>query len=657
MPTFRRAPVVDLPPARTNALIAAATLVKRSQISSALKTRSATQGQDWQADAWEHYERCGELRYGCTWLGNSLGRARLYAARKTSADADPEPVEDGDPAAEAMTGLCGGSEGQSAMLQRLGPHLTIPGESFIVGWETAAVPATDTAPAAPSRQQWATLCNDEIREDANGSIIVTILGTDIELPEESLVIRLWRPHPRRHWEADSPTRGLDIVLTELDKLTSTVAAQADSRLAGAGLLLLPLETSFPSRPPTSDSTGPSPATPDPAPGSLDSFLQILTEAMVTPITDRDDASAVVPIVVQAPGEHIKEARHITFATPLSAEAIGLRQEAIRRIALGLDMPPEVLTGMGDTNHWGAWQIDESAVKGSIEPALQLICAALTEGYLRPVLGEGDDSDLVVWFDTTELVQRPDRSSNAKDLYDRGELSGDALRREGGFGDADKPSEAERKQRAIERMIDNAGVNAELAQQLLEVLGWVEPGDLPAIPAAGEALPPAETSPNPGGKDDGGGQRALPSRPEGAPAGDTPPAEQQSAHRAYLRATVATLIARHVMDYAGKRLLRSDRSLRGQGYADLPPWELHTAVTVDPDTLDRLLDGAYKPYRAAQWDAYDNAAAGGTAGYDTGGTRLLQLVDDHVREALTGGAPLDYGSLRSAARDLDDPARP
>jgi hypothetical protein len=39
-------------------------------------------------------------------------------------------------------------------------------------------------------------------------------------------------------------------------------------------------------------------------------------------------------------------------------------ECIERIAIGLDMPPEILIGLQDANHWTAWQIDEQTWKAT-----------------------------------------------------------------------------------------------------------------------------------------------------------------------------------------------------------------------------------------------------------------------------------------------------
>ena len=72
----------------------------------------------------------------------------------------------------------------------------------------------------------------------------------------------------------------------------------------------------------------------------------------------------------------------------------------------------------------------------IEPMLDVIVNALTVGYLRPA----DRRHLaVVVYDSTALRLRPDRSKEAFELYDRGLISADALRRENGFDADDTPT--------------------------------------------------------------------------------------------------------------------------------------------------------------------------------------------------------------------------
>jgi hypothetical protein len=95
--------------------------------------------------------------------------------------------------------------------------------------------------------------------------------------------------------------------------------------------------------------------------------------------------------------------------------------------------------VAETNHWSAWQMDESAIKAHTEPLLKIITNALTTGYLTPYLKGSEVADphtYSIEADTSLLRLRPNRSKEALELYDRGELDGQAMRRETGFGDED-----------------------------------------------------------------------------------------------------------------------------------------------------------------------------------------------------------------------------
>jgi hypothetical protein len=117
---------------------------------------------------------------------------------------------------------------------------------------------------------------------------------------------------------------------------------------------------------------------------------------------------------------------------------------VKRLALGMDIPPEVLLGMSDTNHWNAWLVDEASVKAHTEPRLAIVTNAITTAFVVPAI-DGLVSDLDKWAvlaDTSSLRLRPNRSKEAIELWDRGELAGEALRRETGFEDEDKPERNE-----------------------------------------------------------------------------------------------------------------------------------------------------------------------------------------------------------------------
>src|SRR3546814_4238668 len=82
------------------------------------------------------------------------------------------------------------------------------------------------------------------------------------------------------------------------------------------------------------------------------FNDAFMEAMLTPIRDRASAAAVVPLTVPIPddgtGRSAADYVHYqTFHTPFDKEKREMREEAIRRLALGQDAPPELLPGVGN----------------------------------------------------------------------------------------------------------------------------------------------------------------------------------------------------------------------------------------------------------------------------------------------------------------------
>lgn len=391
---------------------------------------------EWQREAWYFYDTIGELRFGANWLGNALSRTTLRV------EVDGVPQEDG-PAVDALDVLFGGPTGQGQMLSAFGVHLTVAGEAYLVGKVKPG-----EGEEGDEDDEWAVMSTEEIKQSGNSKSKWTIDRGDGKKEtldgNEGLVIRLWRSHPRKYVEADSPTRAVIPILREIEQLTKHVAATIDSRLAGAGILLLPSEMSFTS--PTPDDESGDHLDDDP-------FMRGLTEAMTIPIQDRGSASAVVPLVIKAPGAVLANATHLKFSTPFDEATQELRTEAIRRLALGMDLPPEIMLGTAGINHWGAWQVDEAAIKMHVEPLLELIVDALTKWYLVPALeGMGEDpSGVSIGFDTSDLRLRPNRATQAIELYDRLELSGETLRRETGFEESDAPDAEEIKSILLRKM--------------------------------------------------------------------------------------------------------------------------------------------------------------------------------------------------------------
>lgn len=400
--------------------------------------------QPWQLDALGYYDRLGEIHYAAGFYARPLSKLRLYVAER---DASGEYVESDDPVAlGAWERVQDPSGGRAQMLRAYGILAFLPGESYLL-W---------TGGDEDEPETWEIVSPDEVR--MQGDVIARFRAPTLP-PEllsdppddmyepikgEARLYRLWTPHPRWSALADSPMRGVLDLCAELVMLTRVVKARGRSRLAGAGMLKVPTEIAPLPQPQNAGGSGDS-----------DPFLDDLMEAMVTPIEDEDAASAVVPMIVRGDAEALKA---LDLLLMRSADEVfpenALREQTIRRIALGLDMPPEVLLGMAESNHWTAWQVVREAWRHA-EPVASRFCDDMTSVYLRPTLtqlGVSDPGRYAIRFDAAEILTNPDRGEDANEAFDRFTIGPSAHREAHGFSDDDAPTPAE-----LEVMRENAGV--------------------------------------------------------------------------------------------------------------------------------------------------------------------------------------------------------
>jgi hypothetical protein len=462
------------------------------------------QEENWQRDVWTLYETLGEFAFAVTWKSEMISRVRLRAGRLDPGQDEPIIVDTG-PAAEIVAKLAGGIGGRSQMLSSLAVYLEVPGEGFLIGERVNG------------SERWQVRSRNELREHGKNpddtSKFQIVDETSLkqqkwrDVAPDSLVVRIWRPDKRDYHLATSPAKAARGIMRELDLVNRHIQAQYLSRLASAGVFVMPDEVTFPVR--------------EEFEGEPDAFVKEWIETAQEAIKTPGTAAAVVPIPLQVPGEYIDKFKHFDFTLKIDEKIIEKRDSAIRRLATALDVPAEILLGLGDVNHWSAWQIEESAVKAHISPLVELICYDLTVGYLLPQLeamGATTDDPVgttwVVWYDASELTLRPDRSENAVKAYDRFEINGKALRRETGFDEADAPTDDE-LQGQILRFATRDPTNIWIALDKL-VPGFTlmsVPVTAPALSGTGQ--PPEGETPNEGAPPKTQGQ--PPSPPDSARA--------------------------------------------------------------------------------------------------------------------------------------------
>ena len=398
----------------------------------------------WQDALWTYYDLVGEFEYVANWVGNLVSKAVLFPAQ------NGKRLTSG-PAFDAVQELFGSAPGRADALKMLGLHYTVAGESYIFTYKQ------------DGEQKWVIVPRQVVTGDSKTGWKID--GKDVPT-NDLMALRVWARHPRRYDEATSPARSAIPILNEIVKLTQHIDAQVSSRLASAGILLMPNEITFSS---SSNKEGDD----SDNQSSSDAFVEELIQVAGTTIADRGDASALVPIVVTADGEHLDKPRLLQFWTELDSHALELRKEAIGRLALALDIPPEILTGTGEVSHWQAWGIEDSAIKVHADPLLARICSDLTAGYLWPslkdVVPDEELKTFTIEADTSEMRLRPNRSQEAMELYDRGLLKDETVRRETGFEASDKPTKAE-YETWLKRQLAKGNNTPEMVAEALKQLG-------------------------------------------------------------------------------------------------------------------------------------------------------------------------------------------
>ncbi|MFF3441780.1 hypothetical protein [Streptosporangium sp. NPDC002721] len=317
-------------------------LVAAAQRWTARRFRTAQPDQTWQHRAWSYYDNTPEVRFAATWIGNAMGKARLFAGARDK-DGTVTPLPDSHRASELVASVAGGPAGQSELLSGFGPHLVVAGEGWIV-----IRPIEDSRTGQVRGEDWRVLSVLEMSSKGQ-SLEAEIDGDLVEIPPHDpskpddpmapVAIRVWDAHPRRHIEADSPIRSSLTLLEELRLLNAAVAAIARSRLTGRGVLLVPHGTRFPTK---------GGATLD---GEEDDLLEVFMQVAETAYKDPESAAAAVPIILEVPADAIGKIERLTFESNFDDLAMRLREETIRRFATGLDTPAEILLGTGEVNHW------------------------------------------------------------------------------------------------------------------------------------------------------------------------------------------------------------------------------------------------------------------------------------------------------------------
>ena len=235
---------------------------------------------------------------------------------------------------------------------------------------------------------------------------------------------IW-PHPARQTAPDPPLRSVLDILAEIEQLQDLAFSQNRSRIAQMGILTVANE--FDMAVPGGD------------------FGTALEQAITAPISDPRKSSAS-PILLRGPfelmtGSLSNGARGIQWTKPVADFDERLDDKMrflIQRLAWGFPVAPEILLGMTATNRAVAFQIEESTYRSHVEPIANLV-GRVYAGALRLIMKD-EKEHVEVTPDATDLLARRHSVADAKDLYDRGLVKAEFVRRVSGISDEDKATQ-------------------------------------------------------------------------------------------------------------------------------------------------------------------------------------------------------------------------
>lgn len=311
--------------------------------------------QRWQDEAWAYFGTLPEVSFAAGFLGNAMSRVRWFPAVTVAADEPPVPLEDAEgipdglaeAAREELDRISNDRDGMAGIKRDFGINLSIAGEAYLVN-RPAEADEEDQEPG----DLWGVYSSASLKPRGDKVFLQETPGSKrIELPEDTLVYRIWRRDPQwPGWAWSNMKASLDTA-EELLLHSRTLRAIAKSG-ANAGALLVPTEMDPPPRsranPDDTSETDPT------APGEGEQMTEMeraFVEWMTTAVEDDGSPTQVAPPILRGAYQYLDRVRHLMFARPIDDKLIERIEHLIDRLAHGMDIPVEILKGAGDANHW------------------------------------------------------------------------------------------------------------------------------------------------------------------------------------------------------------------------------------------------------------------------------------------------------------------
>lgn len=399
---------------------AAATVATSRQLESSASSQSRET-----AEAWRVWRACGEIHYVTTQQARLVSRLH-WDIEVNGGRLDPE-------ASEELLAAAFGTE-LNELARQAALHLEVAGGYLLARiddeWEVLSYPVGYAEQQRLKRADVTTLVRN--------------------------------PDPVDSRRSDSPVLSALDVARELLLYRGQSRAAARSRTAQLQTVIYPSE-----------------GVPDP-----DQFEQDLMDVMTAPLEDERSAASVVPNLIGFPGDKIPQWRTLDFTGPVDEKLHEKVRDLVGQLAVILDAPPEILTGMGDTNHWTSWAIQEDNWLGHVEPLARLVGRGFAIAIATATGTPVEAIDVIP--DPAPLLKRRPTIADALAAYSSGLVTAEWAREQIGADEDDAPTAG--GDPAVDAALDMVKAAPSLAQTpglpalVEQIRAVLNGGPAPVLPA-------------------------------------------------------------------------------------------------------------------------------------------------------------------------------
>lgn len=397
--------------------------------------------------SWQWVDRIGEVHYAIHRGARVAGYTKL-AAHNVNADGTLGPKIQRGLAADIVDMLQSPYGGIRGFVERFFLMMKVPGDAYLIrtrdsagnpnGYDWLSASEIDTTGLTSAGNK-----EPIVRAGQAVKRITLPNSTDgalsVPIRAEDFIGRVWRPSGRYIEMADSPMRALDVECELLHILTVGMKSKLLNRLTLNGLLYLPKGIAdVRSSAPTGEA------------GTMhhDKVLDDILRAMTHAVTDPDDPRSAMPIVISGNDDLADKIKLITTDREVFKTDMEMRKELIDRLLMGLDVQPQHVRGLGNSNHWSAWAVSDDERRVSIQPDIETMCWALTRLVLNAEMKSqgrrpGEINKVVIWYDMTGANVKTNLAEDSRQMRDRNLVGEEGARRMSGIDEADAPDDNDR----------------------------------------------------------------------------------------------------------------------------------------------------------------------------------------------------------------------